>query len=488
MADYAIIAGVVFLAALAAGGVLLAAINMFRPGRAQGHASVIEKLKKEHASLQTEKATLEADLRHASAKVEELSEEKRQQSKQLENTITERNQLRERAAQDIEAARHLDQRHKDLLDAKEQMRREFNEIAGQLMQRHGETFKAQNSQQILNLLTPFKDQIDKFEKQVAESNRASRDQHVALTENIKSLTKRSAEMSEETQNLTRALKGNVQMQGAWGEMVLETILQRSGLREGEEYTRQETHSADDGGRLRTDYIVHLPNGERIIIDAKVSLTAFEGYVGAETDEERSARLAGHAASVKGHIKKLAGKEYHATAGGKLDFVIMFMAIEPALGAALQHDEAIVLDAAENKVAIATPTTLTIALKTIAAIWRVERQNRNAEEIASRAGKLYDKFVGFLKDMGEIGNRLKQAENAYDGAMNKLSQGRGNLVRQIEDLKSMGADANKSIPPEFLSDAPDDALVLPDSEQDPYDEDEDDMTPQDHIARRLSAGG
>ena len=488
MADYAIIAGVVFLAALAAGGVLLAAINMFRPGRAQDHASVIEKLKKEHASLQTEKATLEADLRHASAKVEELRAEGNSQAAQLESVIQERNQLNQQIAQDAEAKKNLDQRHKDLLDAKEQMRREFNEIAGQLMQRHGETFKAQNKEQIENLLSPFQQQIKNFEQKVAESHKDSRNQYTELTGTIKTLTAQSAQMSDETQKLTHALKGNVQMQGAWGEMVLETILQRSGLREGEEYTRQETHSADDGGRLRTDYIVHLPNGERIIIDAKVSLKDFEGYVGAEADEERSARLAGHAASVKSHIKKLAGKEYHATAGGKLDFVIMFMAIEPALGAALQHDEAIVLDAADNKVAIATPTTLTIALKTIAAIWRVERQNRNAEEIASRAGKLYDKFVGFLKDMGEIGNRLKQAENAYDGAMNKLSQGRGNLVRQIEDLKSMGADANKSIPAEFLSDAPDDALVLPDSEQDPYDEDEDDMTPQDHIARRLTAGG
>lgn len=451
MPEYAMTGVVVFIAALAAGALLLVGSRLLRAGRGAESGAGVEKLI----------ATLEADLRNAGARIEEISEEKKRLAAQLETALGERNQLKERIVQDAETKKHLDQRLKDLLEAKEQMRQEFSEIAGRLMQSHGETFKSQNKEQIENLLNPFQAQIKEFEKKVAETSRHSRDQHIALAENLKTLSQQSAAMSKETQNLTRALKGNVQMQGAWGEMVLETILQRSGLREGEEYTRQESHSAEDGSRLRTDYIIHLPDGERIIIDAKVSLKDFEGYVSAEDNEERASRLTGHVASIKGHIKKLSGKEYHAKAGGKLDFVIMFIPIEPALGAAQQQDKEIALYAADNKVAIATPTTLTIALKTIAAIWRVERQNRNAADIARRAGRLYDKFVGFLGDMGEIGDRLKQAGNAYDGAMNKLSQGRGNLVRQVEELKDMGAEANKSIPADYL----DKASALPDSDAD-----------------------
>lgn len=416
------------------------------------HAEV-DALKEARSSQREQAAVLQAELRNATSRIEELSNEIQRQSEQLENVIAERNQLKEQIVQDVEAAKNLEQRLKDLHEAKEQMRQEFGEIANRLMKSHGETFKDQNKEQIEHLLAPFKTKIENFEKQVAESNRDSRTQHAALIENIRLMTEQSTLMSQETKNLTRALKGNVQMQGAWGEMVLETILKRSGLRESEEYTRQETHGAEDGGRLRTDYIVHLPNGERIIIDAKVSLKDFEGYVSAEAEEERSARLTAHVASVRGHIKKLAGKEYHSKAGSRLDFVIMFMPIEPALGAALQHDNEIVLFAADNKVAIATPSTLTIALKTVAAIWRVERQNRNAADIASRAGKLYDKFVSFLSDMGEIGSRLKQAETAYEQAMKRLSRGRGNLVNQVETLKDMGAETNKSISADFLDDLP-----------------------------------
>jgi DNA recombination protein RmuC len=440
MLEYAVIGGVVFLAVLAAGGALFMASGLFRPRNAS-------------PPPQAEIAGLTVELRHAREKIQDLSEEKRRQGAQLEALTRERNGLREQIVQGAEAAKNLEQRLADLKEAKEQMRQEFGELANQLMKSHGETFKTQNQEQLLNLLNPFKGQIEEFKKQVADSNKDNQAQYVAFDKHIRLLTEQSSQMSQETQNLSRALKGNVQLQGAWGEMVLETILQRSGLREGEEFTSQETHADEEGGRPRTDYIVNLPNGGKIIIDAKVSLRDFEAFVSAEDDATRAARLAAHVASVKSHIKTLAGKEYHAKVGGKLDFVILFMPIESALGAAFERDAEIGYYAADNKVTIATPTTLTIALKTVAAIWRVERQNRYAEEIASRAGKLYDKFVGFLDDMGEIGDRLKQAGAAYDGAMNKLSQGRGNLVGQVEKLKEMGAKANKSIPADCLDDAP-----------------------------------
>lgn len=459
MAEYLINGGIVFIAVVVAGAFFFLLRALFLSKKPDPAREEVSKLTKELHALKEDQvrnkeqiATLNAELKNASLKINEQTDALETQAEKFNEVINERNRLKEQAARDTESAKSLEQRITDLREAKDQMRQEFNEIAGQLMKSHGETFKEQNKDQISNLLKPFREQIDKFEKEVNDSNRDSRDQHVALAKHIETLTQQSALASQETKNLTRALKGNVQMQGAWGEMVLETILQRSGLREGEEYTSQQSHTTEDGSRLRTDYIVHLPNGEKIVIDAKVSLKSFEEFVNAEEDTMRAARLASHVSSVKGHIKNLAAKEYHSTAGSELDFVIMFMPIEAALGAALQQDGEIGFFAADNKVAIATPTTLTIALKTIASIWRVERQNRNAAEIAKRAGKLYDKFVGFLGDMSEIGDRLRQADDAYSNAMNKLSKGRGNLVGQIEQLKSMGAKTNKSIASEILDDA------------------------------------
>jgi DNA recombination protein RmuC len=256
-------------------------------------------------------------------------------------------------------------------------------------------------------------------------------------------------MTSETENLTQALKGKSQMQGAWGEMVLKTILDRSGLREGEEYVTQESRVTEEGARLRPDVVVTLPGGQQVVIDSKVSLAAFTAYVSAETDAEREAQLSFHLDSIRTHIKALSEKEYQQVIISELNFVIMFVPIEGALAVALQNDPALTGFATEKDVAIATPTTLMLALKTIANLWQVERRNRNADAIAERAGKLYDKFVGFLDDMKSIGERLNQAQASYAGAMDKLSDGKGNLVRQVELLKSMGAKTGKSIPPELL---------------------------------------
>lgn len=394
-----------------------------------------ERLKAEAAARDREAARFEADLASTRAALKEAE--------------AARAAAREELVQRGEAEKALQARLADLDAARERMTLEFKDIAGALMERHGAAFKQSNREQIDQLLGPLKTRIETFEQQVAKSQRDSRDQHVALKEQIVGLSELSARMSAQTENLTRALKGSVQKQGAWGEMVLETVLKRSGLREGEEYSSQETHRAEDGGRLRTDYIVNLPNGERIIIDAKVSLNAFERFVNAEDDEARARHLADHAQSVKAHIKTLAEKAYHERASARLDFTIMFVPIEAALGAAMQKDGEIGFFAADNKVAMATPTTLTIALKTVAAIWRVERQNRNAADIADRAGKLYDKFVGFTKDLKNVGDHLGRAEQAYEGALKKLSTGRGNLVAQAEMLKALGAETGKSIDEELI---------------------------------------
>ncbi|MCB2113321.1 MAG: DNA recombination protein RmuC [Parvularculaceae bacterium] len=410
--------------------------------------------------LGREAAGLHAGLANAQARIEAMRNDAREQAEAARALREDRDGLSRRIAQMEAEARGFEREIENLLAAKEQMRQSFGETANALLKEHSENFRKQNSDQVATLLNPLKRDIDAFKESLGNAHNQSAEQHGALKEQIKLLSSQSASISKEAENLTRALKGNVQMQGAWGEMIVDTILQRLGLREGHEYSRQENFS-DADGRVRTDYIVNLPQGERLIIDSKVSLTDFEGYVNAEDEAERQARLAAHARSLRAHVKGLAGKDYHKKVGTRLDFVIMFVPIDAALGAALRADELLVVDALDQKVAFATPTTLTTQMKTVAAMWRVERQHRNAEDIASRAGALYDKFVGFVGDIEKIGERLSQAQKSYDGAYGKLTGGAGNLVRQVEMLKSMGATTAKNIPQSLIeaADAGDPAALL-----------------------------
>jgi DNA recombination protein RmuC len=256
-------------------------------------------------------------------------------------------------------------------------------------------------------------------------------------------------MTTETSSLTRALRGEAQTQGAWGEMILASILEKSGLREGEEYVVQQSQATDDGQKVRPDVVVNMPAGQRIVIDSKLSLVAFDAYVNAWTDVDRKNAIDRHMTSIRSHIRTLARKEYHAAVGSQMDYVIMFVPIEGALAVALREDPNLTAFAVENSVAIATPTTLMIALRTVANVWQVERRNRNAEAIADRGGRLYDKFVGFVEEMTGLGNRLNQARISYDAAMGKLSTGGGSLLRQVEQLKSLGAKTSKSLPSNLL---------------------------------------
>lgn len=338
-----------------------------------------------------------------------------------------------------------------LNEARETMSKEFKVLAEEVMRNHGETFTKQNKEQIDGLLTPLQTKLNEFQLGLQNAHTESAKERAGLAQQIGTLTETSARMSSETINLTRALKGETRTQGAWGEMILTTILERSGLREGTEFITQQTHTNDEGRMLRPDVIVNLPNEQRIVIDAKVSLKAFEAYVNAETDDERARQLRLHQASVLNHVKILSDKAYQTATGSALDYVIMFMPIEGALAVALDADPSITATAAANNVAIATPTTLMIALRTVASVWAVERRNRNAEVIADRAGRLYDKFVGFAEDMGKLGNNLSTAQRTYDAALGKLSQGNGNLVRQVENLRKLGVKTTRTLPREYLDD-------------------------------------
>src|ERR1700738_1074366 len=320
-----------------------------------------------------------------------------------------------------------------LAEAKAEMTREYKLLAEQIIERQSDDFGRQSRAQIENLLDPLKDRLREFESGLQEAHRQSTDERAALTEQIRQLTDTSERITAQTSSLARALRGEAQGQGAWGEMILTLLLERSGLREGEEYV------------IEADAVVSLPGGQHIVIDAKVPLVAFEAYLGAETAGERAAQLSRHPVSLRRHIRALRGEEQRSKSLDTLDYVVMFVPVEGALAVALQRDASLTGYAAEKHVAIATPTTLMMALRTAANVWQVERRNRNAEAIADRDGRRYDKFVEFIEDMDNVGHRLEQARTSYERAREKLSSGKGNLVRQVKRLGKLAPERPKRLP-------------------------------------------
>lgn len=334
-------------------------------------------------------------------------------------------------------------------DARERMTLEFRSLAQNIMADHSETFRNQNREQVDGLLQPLREKIVEFQQGLAQAHTESGKERVSLGEQVRALMERGASMERETTNLTRALKGDVRIQGAWGEMILEAILERSGLTEGDHYTRQGSIADEDGRRFRPDVLLRLPGEQIVVIDSKVSLSAFEGYINAEDEALRGGHLARHRGSLRSHIDGLAAKNYAGVSGSRLDCVIMFVPIEGALAVALTHDPEIAAYAAEKNVAIATPVTLLMTLKTVMTVLRSEQRNTNAEQIAKRAGLLYDKFHGFASDLLAVGKSLDAAKASYDQATAKLSTGNGNVVSQVETLKRMGAKTTKALPPALL---------------------------------------
>jgi len=332
------------------------------------------------------------------------------------------------------------------------MTREFRELADQVLKGHATNFKQQNREQIEGLLTPLRQKIVEFHTGMTNAQVQAAAGQAALKQQIESLQKHSTEMTQETLNLTRALKGKTQTQGAWGEMILATILEKSGLREGEEFSTQQSETIDSGERLRPDVVVNLPNDHKIIIDSKVSLVAFEAYVNAETEAEQAVALKRHVESLRQHIRGLSSKDYTRITGATTDYVIMFVPIEGAFAAALQESPDLTGFAIAQNITMATPTTLITLLRTVGSLWQVERQQKNAEDIASRAGLLYDKFAGFVDDVRDVGRHLDRASKAQQAAVGKLIDGRGNLINQATELKSLGAKTTKKDLPQEMVEA------------------------------------
>lgn len=339
----------------------------------------------------------------------------------------------------------LETQLKDVQELKIQFKVEFENLANKIFEDKSEKFKQENRDQLDIVLNPFKEKLRDFENKVEKVYKEENSERINLKAELKQLSELNKQLSGDANNLATALKGSNKHQGNWGEMILEKILERSGLQQGVEYETQLTDENASGERIRPDVVVHLPDGKHIIVDSKVSLISYNNMIAAETDDERDRYLKAHTESIRAHIKQLSDKNYHTAKSLVVpDFVLLFMPIEAAFSCAMQVDSELYIYAWDKKVVLVSPTTLLATLRTVASIWTQEKRTRNAEEIALEAGKLYDKFVGFVEDLIDVGNRMNSAKKSYDDAMNKLSVGTGNLVNRAEKMKKLGAKNTKEI--------------------------------------------
>ena len=336
-------------------------------------------------------------------------------------------------------------RIESLNEAKEALTSQFKNLANEILEDKSKRFTEQNAASLDALLKPLQTKLTEFKEQVSNSYGNEARERFALKSEIERLANLNLRMSDETRSLTQALKGDSKVQGNWGELVLESILESSGLRKGEEYLVQDSHTQTDGSRLQPDVVVKLPEGRSLVVDSKVSITAYARH--AETTDPIVAEqeLAAHIQSLRQHIQGLSGKNYSSLYGiGSVDFVLMFVPIEPAFLLALKTAPNLYQEALAKNIVLVCPSTLMATLRTVAHLWRQDHQNRNALEIAKQCGTLYDKFVGFVEDLEKLGQRLDQAQTSYHDAFNKLKSGKGNLIRTAEKVRELGVKPSKNI--------------------------------------------
>ena len=333
-----------------------------------------------------------------------------------------------------------------LKDAKESMREGFNNLANDIFEKKQKEFRSRSSEQLKSVLDPLKERIKSFEQKVSDEAK----ERFSLIKEVRNLQELNSKIAKDAVNLTNALKGESKTQGVWGELVLERILEKSGLEKGREYEIQVSYQNEHGKRFQPDAVVKLPEGKDIIIDSKVSLTHYERFCSAGDDEERSEYLKQHVLSVRRHIRELSDKEYHLLGGLRtVDFVLMFVPVEAAFSSAAGAEPELYSEAFDKNIGIVTPSTLLATLRMVQNIWRFEKQNKNAMDISNKAGALYDKFVNFVADLELVGSRLESTRTAYESAHGKLVSGRGNLIKRAEEMKTLGAKTNKSLPDNLL---------------------------------------
>lgn len=344
----------------------------------------------------------------------------------------------------------LGDQKKEFKDLQETFTAQFKNLANEIFEEKSRKFTEQNKNNIFDLLNPLGERITEFEKKIEQAHKDAIEKNAGLFNELKNLRDLNAQMSEEAKNLTRALKGDTRAQGSWGELVLESILNSSGLERDREYVVQESFKSPEGRTLRPDVIVKLPSDKHVIIDSKVSLKAYDNFMNCDSEEERQVFLKAHIQSVRQHLRLLQDKNYaHHFSDNGLDFVIMFIPIEPAYLLTIQNETGIYEEALEKRIMMVSPTLLIPCLKLIKSAWNQEYQSRHVIDIANKAGALYDKFVSFSDDLIALGRHLDTSKKYYEESMKKLSVGSGNLVRKVEDLKRLGAKASKTIDPKLL---------------------------------------
>lgn len=396
-------------------------------------------IQQENGNLKGKLNAIENELLESKKQVQNLQNKKEELIAEMNVAITENENLQEK----------LDNQKTEISELKTQFQKEFELLANKILKQNAEEFSKTNSEKISHLLNPLKEKLDGFEKQIQTKYDAQLKDTESLKTQIESLVNLNTKLSLEAENLTKALKGDSKKQGNWGEFILERILEMSGLRKGEEYFTQYSDENSEGKRIQPDVVIQLPEEKHIIIDSKVSLTDYERYISSNTDEDQTLFLKAHLNSVRNHIKGLSEKNYQTSKNLTApDFVLLFIPIESSFSLAISNDAELFNFAWDKKIVLVSPATLLATLRTIANIWKQERQNKNALVIADQAGKLYDKFVGFVEDLTKIEKGLNSANKAYDEAINKLQTGRGNLINRVENLRTLGAKANKQLPEEF----------------------------------------
>ncbi|MFM1874581.1 MAG: hypothetical protein RL266_318 [Bacteroidota bacterium] len=425
-------------------GLVLGAVIGFLLGKRGANVAVdageLEKLKLEKAAL------TEGERR--------LTEERNLLRENLSAKDLEVNELNGRIQASIakfqEQEKRLAEQKLEFEDLNKRFNTEFENLANKILDEKSKKFTDQNKENLETILTPLRDRIKEFEKKVDEKYDNEQKERASLKGEIKTLHELNKQISLEAHNLTTALKGDSKKQGNWGELILERVLESSGLIKGEEYFTQQTTYNESGDRLFPDVVVQLPEDKQIIIDSKVSLLAYERFVNSDDEAEQEKWLKQHIISVKNHIKGLSEKNYHTSKGmNSPEFVLMFMPIESSFSASIRADDELFNFAWDKRIVIVSPSTLLATLRTVSSIWKQDRQTKNAIDIAEKSGLLYDKFVGFIEDMKKIGDRLDSTQKVYQEGMKKLSEGSGNLVRRAEELKRMGAKASKQLPSEIV---------------------------------------
>ena len=400
-------------------------------------------------------AETSAENKSQNQKIAEQQELNFKQNTEIKELQNDKNQLiglkSQLSAQNENLQKLLDSQKEEITKMQEVAKTEFQNLANKILEEKTLKFTEQNQQNLKNILNPLQEKITDFEKKVENTHKESIDYHAALRQQIIGLKDLNVQMSKETVNLTKALKGDSKIQGNWGELVLERVLEKSGLEKGREYEIQKSFVTEEGNRVQPDVVINLPDGKKMIVDSKVSLTAYEKYINEDEEEQKSAFLKEHVNSLKRHVEQLGNKNYqHLYEMESPDFVLLFIPIEPAFAIALNEDTQLYNKAFEKNIVIVTPSTLLATLRTIDSMWTNQKQQDNAIEIARQAGALYDKFEGFVTDLVKIGKKMDEAKSEYEGAMNKLVDGKGNLITSVQKLKIMGAKAKKSLPDPILN--------------------------------------